>query len=92
MYYIAIAKGNFGKEMMFWDKKAKAFCNKLPDLKRDAYASFSATQHKRVKAQQVWREIVDAHVAQGGKRDEIGLYTLGTSYVEKIARGEMIDI
>ena len=90
MYYIAIAKGNFGKEMMFWDKKAKAFCNKLPDLKRDAYASFSATRHKRVKAQQVWCEIVDAHVAQGGKRDEIGLYTLGESYVDDIAKGKQV--
>lgn len=92
MYYIAIAKGNFGKEMMFWDKKAKAFCNKLPDIKRDAYVSFSATQHKRVKAQQVWREIVDAHVAQGGERDYIRLYTLGESYVEKIQRGEYISL
>ena len=92
MYYIAIAKGNFGKDMMFWDKKAKAFCNKLPDMKRDGYVNFSATSDKRVKAQQVWREIVDAYVTQGGERDYIRLYTLGESYVEKIARGEMIDI
>jgi len=92
MYYIAITKSNFGKDMLFWDKKAKAFCNKLPDMKCDGYVSFSATNDKRVKAQQVWTKLVDECVAAGGKRDEIKLYTLGTSYVEKIANGEMIDI
>ena len=61
-------------------------------MKRDGYKSFSATHDKRVAAQQVWTKLVDECVAAGGKRDEIKLYTLGTSYIEKIARGEMIDI
>ena len=90
MYYIAITKSNFGKDMLFWDKKAKAFINKLPDMKRDGYKSFSATHDKRVAAQYVWSKLVDECVAAGGKRDEIKLYTLGTSYVEKIANGESV--
>ena len=90
MYYIAITKSNFGKDMLFWDKKAKAFINKLPDMKRDGYKSFSATHDKRVAAQQVWSKLIEECVAAGGKRDEIKLYTLGSSYVEKIANGETI--
>ena len=91
MYYIAITKSNFGKDMLFWDKKAKAFINKLPDMKRDGYKSFSATHDKRVAAQQVWSQLINECVAAGGKRDEIKLYTLGTSYVEKIANGEAVS-
>ena len=91
MYYIAITKSNFGKDMLFWDKKAKAFINKLPDMKRDGYKSFSATHDKRVAAQQVWTKLVNECVAAGGNRDEIKLYTLGSSYVKKIANGESIS-
>ena len=91
MYYIAITKSNFGKDMLFWDKKAKAFINKLPDMKKDGYKSFSATSNKKVQAQQVWSKLIDECVAAGGKRDEIKLYTLGTSYVEKIANGEAVS-
>ena len=91
MYYIAITKSNFGKDLLFWDKKAKAFINKLPDMKRDGYKSFSATHDKRVAAQQVWSKLIDECVASGGKRDEVKLYTLGSSYVEKIANGEAVS-
>lgn len=92
MYYIAITKSNFGKDMLFWDKKAKSFINKIPDLKRDGYKSFSVTHNKRVAAQHVWSQLVDEHVAAGGKRDEIKLYTLGASYVEKLKKGEDISV
>ena len=88
MYYIAIANGNFGKDMMFWDKKAQAFINKLPDLKKDGYKNFSATSNKRVKARQVWEMLVDEHVENGGEIDEIGLYVLGESHVEDIKNGK----
>lgn len=92
MYYIAIAKGNFGKDMLFWDKKAQAFINKLPDLKKDGYKKFSATSNKKVKARHVWGMLVDEHVENGGKRDEIGLYVLGESYVEDIKNGKRVLI
>lgn len=91
MYYIAITKSKFGKDMLFWDKKAKAFCNKLPDMKRDGYVNLSVTNDKRVKAREVWSKLVDEYVATGGKRDEIKLYTLDSSYVEKIANGGYVD-
>lgn len=87
MYYIAISKTGFGNDMLFWDKKAQAFINKLPDMKKDAYKNFSATNNKRVKARHVWQMLVDEHVENGGKRDELGLYVLGESYVEDIANG-----
>lgn len=91
MYYIAITKSNFGKDMLFWDKKAKAFMNNLPDMKRDGYKGFSAAHDKRVGVQEVWSKLVDECVAAGGKYDEIKLYTLGSSCVKKIANGENFD-
>ena len=47
MYYIAISKTGFSNDMLFWDKKAQAFINKLPDMKKDAYKNF----HLRNKPQ-----------------------------------------
>ena len=39
--------------------------------------------NKRVKARHVWQMLVDEHVENGGKRDELGLYVIGEDIVER---------
>lgn len=82
MFYVAISDNPMNKNLLFWDKKAKAFVNKLPN-KCDAYKKFSCASTRKSLPQSEWYRIVDEHVANGGRRDEISLHTIGEETLAK---------